>query len=378
MSELTRRTLIRGAVAATALSAAGAERLTESAEASTAYGPRSIRHVGDHGSPPSNLNYRMWSFSSKTTLSAALARMGPRDCLVLPERSAPYLIDTSHGFAYPGTTHGMARATGGIYGMGPGSVIQYGYSGFSSGRSGGGGNRNRIIECSTDHAYFGNFTMQGRDLGGCAFDGIKANGDYTLFENLRLVGAHRGWRNSPPGEAGGIVGYSGTGQTVRNCEIDCRDTWGRRVGTSPLMFNQQSQVTVQDVWAHHSVAGAITCWRVDNVVLRRTRSEHNGSGSGGLNGHAFNIEQSSGTALLDRCTFIADYGRNTGVHLSVGSYFSHPARVRVVGPTHDAGPYHGPLAVNISHSYGGRRQTVTPGTVSVVSSTGAPVNWRHN
>lgn len=378
MSQTTRRSLLKGVLVAAAAGATGTVLTSSTAQAVTAYGPRSISHVGDYGAPPGHLNYRMWNFASGTTLSAALARMAPNDCLVLPERSTPYLIDTSHGFYYPGTYRAMARATGGIHGMGPGAVIEYGPSAFSQGRaSGTSGNLNRVIESSTAGAYFGNFTMKGRSLGGCGFDGIKATGNYALFENLRLLGANHGWINNPPGETGGIVGFQGSGQTVRNCEIDSRDSTGRRVGTSPLMFNQQSNVTVQDVWAHHALAGAITCWRVNNATMRRTRSEYNGSGSGWINGHAFNIEQSTGTVLLDNCTFICNYGANTGVHLSVGSYYSNPAKVRVVSPVHDVGPYRGVFAVNISPTYGGRTQTVTPSSISVVNSTGGAVAWRH-
>lgn len=380
MPDLSRRTLIQGAVASSALAATGVGLTTLPASALTAYGPRSITHVGDYGNPPTNLNYRMWNFSSSTTLSAALAAMGPNDCLVLPERSAPYYVDTSRGFAYPGTYRAMARAKAGIYGMGPGAVIQYGPSSFSQGRAGGSsGNVNRILECYTAGAYFGNFTMKGRYLGGCAFDAIKAVGSSTVLENLRFVGAHRGWLNNPPGETGAISGLNGGGQIVRNCEIDCRDSTGARVGTSPLMFNQQANVTVQDVWAHHSLAGAgVTAWRVNNMTVRRVRSEYNGSSSGMLNGHAFNFEQSTGTILVDGCTFLCAYGANTGVHLAAGSYYSNPARIRVVAPVHDAGPYRGPFAVHISATYGGTTQTYSPSMISVVNAAGSPIPWRHN
>jgi hypothetical protein len=379
MAHVSRRTLLSGAFATTALGAIGAGASVAPAQAAVSYGPRSISHVGDYGNPPSHLNYRMWNFSSSTTLSAALDKMGSNDCLVLPERSEPYYIDTSRGFAYPGTSRAMARAKGGIYGLGPNAVIRYGSSGFSAGRaSGGSGNINRILESYTAGAYFGNFTMVGRDLGGCGFDGIKVVGNDTLMENLRLVGAHRGWQNWPPGETGGINGYKGSGLTIKNTEIDCRDSSGRRVGTSPMMFNQQSNVTVQDVWAHHSVSGAVTGWRVTNPILRRTRSEYNGSGPRGLNGNAFNFEQCVGTVLLDGCTFICDYGTNTGVHLASGSYFANPARLRVVNPKHDAGPYRGPLALHISKVYGGRTQTVTPGHFTVVDSAGARLPSRCN
>jgi hypothetical protein len=377
MPDVTRRSVLKVALATAAASAVGAT-VPSPAAAATTYGPRSISHVGDFGSPPSNLNYRMWNFPSGTTLSAALAKMGPNDCLVLPERSEPYLLDSSKGFAYPGSWRGMARATAGIHGMGPNTVIQPSVSAFRMGQTST-SNENVLIESTLAGAYFGNFTLKGRDFGGCAVNGIKSTGDRTTWENLYLWGAQRGWRNSPPGEAGGIVGFKGTGQTLRNTEINCTDpATGQRVGTSPAMFNQQSNVTVQDVYAHHALAGAITFWRVANPVVRRTRAEHNGSGSGGLNGHAFNLEQCSGNALLDSCTFVCDYGTNTGVHMSVGSYYAGPAKVRVVNPSNDAGPYKGVFSVNISPTYGGTAQTYRPSDITVVNSSNQPVSWKSN
>ncbi|HYP44811.1 MAG TPA: hypothetical protein VEQ66_06405 [Propionibacteriaceae bacterium] len=382
---MSRRTLLQGALASTVLAVTGAGTFSLPALAAS-YGPRSISRVGDYGYPPDHLNYRMWNFSSGTTLSAALAKMGPNDCLVLPERTAPYLIDTSRGFGYPGTSSAMARVKGGIYGMGPGAVIQYAPSGFSQGRaSGNEGNINRVLECYTPGAYFGNFTMRGRSLGGCGFDAIKAMGNNTVFENLRFVGAHRGWRNSPPGETAAISTLNGRGMAIRNVEIDCRNANGARVGTSPLMLNQQAGITVTDVWAHHSLAGGVSGWRLDNATLRRVRSEHNGSSTGSLNGNAFNFEQSTGTILLDRCTFVCDYGPtsaggsgNTGVHLAVGSYFPNPARIRVVSPANDRGPYRGAFAVHMSRVYGGTTQTYAPSLIRVVNSSGSPLAWKHN
>lgn len=380
MLQVSRRALLQGALATTSLAVAGVGLSSTSAQAATSYGPKSISHVGDYGTPPSGLNYRTWSFSSDTSLSAALAQMGSNDCLVLPERDEPYYIDTSHGFNYPGAYYGMARARGGIHGMGPGTVIQLGSSGFSQGQAtSGSGNLNNLISSGTAGAYFGNFTLQGRSLGGCAYDGIKVGGSNTTLENLRLVGAHRGWRNSPPGESGGITGNGGSNLSVLNTEIDCRDaSSGLRAGTSPMMFNNQAGVTVKDVYAHHSLAGAITFYRVDGATVRNTRSEHNGSGPGGLNGHAFNVEQSTGTVLFDTCKFVCDYGTNTGVHLSVGSYNGGPARINVVSPSNDTGPYHGRFAVNISPTYGGRAQTVNPGLFSVVDGNGSPIAWKSN
>lgn len=376
---ISRRTVLQAALATGALAAVESTIIPTSASAATPYRPTSISHVGDVGSPPTNLNYRMWNFSSGTTLSAALAKMGSNDCLVLPERSAPYLIDTSYGFAYPGTNRAMARAQAGVHGMGPGAVIKLSSSSFRQGRaSGSSGNLNVLLQSARSGAYFGNFTMIGRDLGGCAMDAIKVTGSNTLVEGIHLIGAHRGWRNSPPGEAGGVVGHSGSNLKVRNCDIDCRDaSSGARVGTSPIMLNNQSYPLIQDVYAHHSVSGSITAYRVTSPTLRRTRSEYLGSGSGGLNANNFNFEQNQGTVLLDNCTFICNYGTNTGVHLSVGSYTT-PAKIRVVNPKHDAGPYKGVFAVNISKTYGGRTQTQKPSDISVVNSAGAPIAWRHN
>jgi len=280
------------------------------------YGPVSIQSLSELDLP-SQFNYVTWRFGN-LPLQDVFRQLGANDVLVLPERPEPYLIDTSKGFRQGDGIHdvAMTRCKAGIVGMGPGAVIKLGPSGFSQGRTGGtAGNRNKVLECWTAGAVIMNFTMIGRDLGGCAFDAIKGAAPDIRMERLRLVGAHRGWSATPPGEAGGLVNHKAPRMIIRRCEVDCRDAvTGLPVGPSPIMLNVSDGCLIEDTYVHHANLGAPTAWNLANLTTRRLRSEFNSTG--------FNHELVRGTVTHEDATFIIDRsGRtaNRGSHISIGT-----------------------------------------------------------
>lgn len=284
--------------------------------AAPAYGPVVIKDIADLDLPDT-LNYIPWRWSTDTPLQDVFKTLGPKDVLVLPEDEKPYLIDTSKGFRQD-TIHdvSMARCKAGIVGMGPGAVVDLNQSAFTQGpATGTAGNRQKVLECWTAGAVLMNFTMRGRDLGGCSFDAIKGAAPDIRMECLLLQGAHRGLTAAPPNEAGGLVNHKAPRMVIRCCEVDCRDPkTGKSVGSSPIMLNDSPDCLIEDTYVHHASIGAPTAYRLKNLTTRRLRSEFNSSG--------FNHELVEGTVTHEDATFIIDRsGRksNKGSHLSIGT-----------------------------------------------------------
>lgn len=281
------------------------------------YGPRVISSAAELNPPP-QFNYVTWRWGIDTVLQDVFKQLGANDVLVLPERPEPYLIDTSKGFRSGDGIHdvAMTRCKAGIIGLGPGAVIDLATSSFSQGPAGNAeGNRNKVIECWTAGAIIANFTMYGRDLGGCAFDAIKGAAPDIRMENLYLKGAHRGFSSAPPGESGGLVNHGAPRMVIRNCEVDCRDrVTNKSVGPSPVMLNVSNDCLIEDSYFHHCNIGAPTAWKLTNLTTRNVRSEYNSSG--------FNHELVQGTVNHSDATFIIDRKNrpaNKGSHISIGT-----------------------------------------------------------
>lgn len=294
-----------------------------SSDANNLYRPIKISSPLQLPHAPRDANYVMWHFPADTTLQEAFDTLGPNDILVLPERAQPYEIDSSQGFVVDSTRwHEMARAKRGLVGLGPGVIVEPSASSFTLPRpTGTTENFNTVLKTVEDGAYLGNFEMRGRSFGQGVYDATSQEGNNAVWERIYFNGAHRGFMNGPPGETGAISGYHGNNQQVYNVEVDCRDpATGQRVGTSPLMFNAQSNVTLTDVYAHHALAGMPTFWRVTNITTNNLRSEYNGSASGTLAGAGINHELVSGTVIHNNPTLIIDRAHNPdGSHISIGT-----------------------------------------------------------
>lgn len=310
------------------------------------YGPVQISDIAELDLPDT-FNYVPWKWKRGTSLQDVFKLLGTNDVLVLPEDEKPYLIDTSKGFRQGDGIHdiAMARCKAGIVGMGPGTVIDLSPSSFAQGpATGASGNRQKILECWAARAVLMNFTMHGRDLGGCSFDAIKGAAPDIRMERLLLQGAHRGMTAAPPNEAGGLVNHKAPRMIIRRCEVDCRDPkTGKPVGSSPVMLNVSDGCLIEDTYVHHASIGSPTAWSLTNLTTRRLRSEFNSTG--------FNHELVQGTVVHEAATFIIDRAtRKTGKgsHISIGTNKTS-AKYMITMAEWDTGHEQAPASFFVQH-----------------------------
>ena len=303
------------------------------------YHPYRITAPTDLPHAPEGRSYVVWPYpaSEGRTLNYAFDQLKTGDILVLPERPEPYEIETASGFiTNTRRFYDMVRPKGGIVGMGPGVVITLQESAFTAPRQTTGGVLETVVYSQEPDAYFANFKVVGRDFGprnnSIAYSFLKLVGNNSTVERVNFQAAHRGFKNSPPGETGAVVGNRGLSPRVFNCEVNNLDADGVAVGTSPIMWNNQANIIMQDLYLHHGVAGMPTFWKCNSANVVRVRSEFTGGGSGSSNGSCFNFELNQGTFNLIDCTFLLGYQPNTGLHFSVGSNNGESITVNVVRP----------------------------------------------
>lgn len=363
---------------------------------------------------PADANYVVWNntWPKDRDLEDVFYSLGANDILVLPERPEPYIIDSSEGFRASGvasitgrygqlpivnkykgirnarTWFAMARAQRGILGMGPGAVIQMSQSNWTQepqiedkgsvqadgwvspgriytrtdGTIGGElvGAQEKVIEAQSNRAFFGNFRMKGRDLGGVAYNGIAANGG--TFVQLDLSGGWRGFQAVPNGETGAIASGGRTyTYTIQRCVLGTRDDTGKRVGSSPIMINSSIGGTIEDTDASESVAGMLTIWNsTGKHTLKNVNARFNW-------GPGINLEQVQPNLELEWIggSIWSDYYGNGGkspkpsdqgtkgrMHMQINTA-NTSAKVTLRGVDIDTGPT--PGALNIQ-SYGSSQQ----------------------
>jgi hypothetical protein len=298
---------------------------------------------------PADATYVTWR-PEWAHLEQAFTALGPNDILVLPERDAPYLVDSTKGFTAGGSNpparvdgvtrqqtgrgwFSMARARRGIVGLGPNVVIQPSASAFTQGpqpdpvrywydTTGKAYAMTGAAEKVIDFAYAGtvtvaNFVMRGRDFGGVAYSAFShsagVNADRVFFD-----AAHRGFKGAPNGESGAIS-CSGT-YRIRNVEVECRDASGASVATSPFMFNRSGGGVIEDSWAHHATKGFPTTWECwGSHQWRRFTSEGNWIGANfESNGRDRAGVWQGMTVTMEDCRLLNPVGA-IGTHLYVKS-----------------------------------------------------------
>lgn len=292
--------------------AKGRPPLLDAPDPSAAYRPVSVSSLAEAralAGAPSNANYVIWN-NAWTHLQQAFEALGSNDILVLPERDAPYPIDSSNGFMAAGVkevdgigTDGkkngsrvpivsrnglwfaMARAPRGILGMGPRAVIEPTDSGYKrqaqpilQNQTAGNqtmlrymldgstaemyGVQEKLIECEHADQYFANFTLRGRDFGGVAYNGIVSTppvGGKRLVTRIHFDKCWRGHAGVPNGETGGLALTRGT-YAVTNCDLV-----SGLLGPSPIMWNRTEGGTMRDVRADKPNFGMFTYWKCGGV-----------------------------------------------------------------------------------------------------------------
>lgn len=331
---------------------------------------------------PTSATLVLWPYSNPdgALLNVWIESLATNQIGVLPEATHPdgsdwpYLFETANGFKRTATyVFTMMIPRQGILGLGPKAIIAPKASSYSSPpqpdpRPGGAGVIdpldgsekvgcvNSVMRTTHAEAYFGNFEMRGKSYGGIAYSGISCNTGLYCVENIFFNAAHRGFKNSPNGEAGALTTQKGTFPTVRlfrNCEIECRDATGARVGSSPWMLNNGTGCDIRDIYAHHSVAGMPTAYNFKSTVAfpmkyARIRSEYNGAAVNGSchNWELISTEAGAPVEFVGPGVLICNWHGNadatqgtlnTGLHMSGGSNQAR-ATINVRNYAIDKGP----------------------------------------
>lgn len=211
-------------------------------------------------------------------------------------------------------------------------------------------------------SYLGGFDMIGTDQSvsgvGGYYNGIMLQGVNSYAQQLRLLAPHRGWKNAPPGENGGIR-QNATGVRLDNVEVDGRD-WssgsaGARVASSPVMVNNVATSIWNQCNLHHSLTGMPTFYGVSGSILTNYLSSlFNGTSSGTLNGNGINHEECLASVINHNHPVInIDRGSgNTGLHITTQSDLGDMPNLNMLEPVWDASAPQGLFSVERSASYG--------------------------
>lgn len=293
---------------ATAFKAPGRPDLGRLPTADENFRPVSYANLADARAAldaPANANYVMWTFGNRDLESVFANDLAEDDILVLPEREAPYLIDSSKGFmaadvkevdatGADGLKNGtrspivsnsrlwfeMARARRGILGLGPGAVVAPSASSWSQGRqpitqnepagqqfqrayfTNGGtmnlvGAQETLLGFAHAQPFFANFTLKGRSFGGVSYSGLKRTGGtgvHNVLKRVHFDGCWRAHAGVPNGECGGVTLNGGT-YLIENCDFSPVN------GGSPIMWNNNMGGAVRDVRSPRPDVGMWTFWR---------------------------------------------------------------------------------------------------------------------
>lgn len=154
---------------------------------------------------------------------------------------------------------------------------------------------------------FRNFSIEGTRLGtadngnfGHEYHGLRLERVGGVVENLYISGI-TGYNKVPPGETGAIsIFQTNNGLKLKGIEVDGRRQ-GELVSSSPIMPNNSSNLTIEDVYLHHTYTGGggIAWYFTTDSVVKRARVEYIGSGPGALSGYSFNHEQSTRISYYD-------------------------------------------------------------------------------
>jgi hypothetical protein len=384
---------------------------------------------------PADANYVMWDPAwpiNRDIEDVFALELQDNDILVLPERTQPYIIDSSEGFRSSGvlsvngryedlpiasryknlrparTWFGMARARRGVLGLGPRAVIKMSDDTWtqepqlkakgakmenntyiSPGRfwknlsgvvqSELVGCQEKVLDAQHDSPYFGNFTMKSRDMGGVAFHAVSiGSGRNGIAERLELSGAWHGFLGIPNGEAGGITVRNNDNYLISKCILGTRDSTGFRTGTSPIMINStMGGGRIEDVYSTETFAGMLTLWNCGGKhVLSNVNTRWTNPGVNAEKCQAgFELEWTGGSNWSNyndnggKPGKPADQGLyRNGLHISLNSP-GGSAKITVRGVDLDRGPVAG--ALNVQSWGSDTLQTVD--TIKCYDANGASI-----
>jgi hypothetical protein len=282
-------------------------------------------------------------YRSGRTLQQVIQAVPSGNVLTFPEGQFTFRDFTSPVGYYDGIR--ITPNCRGLIGSGRNTVFSMVANSSSKAKSvpaqgSGGSNPCTLMKiANVDNAVLQNFSLIGTPQGHL-YNGLAVTkGKNALLSGLYLQGASPGDSHSPPGETAGIGVNGATGTVLRDSEIDGRDASGRRLCAAPMNWVSCTNVSVENVYAHHAYASGCTFYNCVNISTTDLRSEYNGTGSGRTNGSAINHEDVSGTIRHTRPTLIIDCASgNTGMHITLQNGVQDVRGITITDVTHDAGP----------------------------------------
>lgn len=145
-------------------------------------------------------------------------------------------------------------------------------------------------EIEVEHS---NYQIRGTNLGH-EYHGLHLDRCTGVIDNVYINGI-TGYDKVPPGETGSIsFRRMHNGLHIKNVEIDGRRN-GELVASSPIMPNYSSNVTMDNVYVHHTLTGGggIAWFNSSDSVVNNFRAEYIGSGPGKRGGYGANHEQTT-------------------------------------------------------------------------------------
>lgn len=292
------------------------------------------------------------------TLQAVIQKVPSGKILTFPEGEFTFRDFTSPVGWYDGIR--ITTNCRGLVGSGRGTVFKM-VANSSTKRSAvpsqsqGGTNPTTLMRiANVANPVLMNFSVIGTPQGHY-YNGLKITGcSNALVDGLYLRGASPGNTISPPGETMGLSFSKVTGGTLRNTEIDGRDTAGTRVTSTCLAGLNSTNLVYENVYVHHTYAGSVSYYESVNVSTTGLRLEYCGTGTGPRSGSTLNHENVSGRIRHTRPTIIADKAGSgqPGLHITLQNGKQDVPDVSFLDITHDAGPgSSGCFAVMIGDNY---------------------------
>ena len=331
-------------------------------------------------SRPSGSGYVRYEelYRSGDNLQSVINKVTGNRILTLP--AGTFTVRDFKNGNYDGIRIGTGAAANcrGLAGSGRDTIISVAAN-TASRNKGEGFAGNQLTIANTSGGVLTNFTLKGYNQNGHTYTGIVVNScPDAKLSWLYLKAGSRGYSQNPPGETFGINVMGSPRVTISDSEIDGRDDSGKRVGASPIGWNNTSDAKVYRTYSHHGVAGMLTFYNVTNIYTEDYRAFATSSGPGSLTGSGINHEQSQGAIkhvrpslfINGRYSGAPGHSDSTGMHISIQNTKQDLKDVQILEPTWDPGPGKtGMFAFSIRDGYtiAGQRQKVVTSPRVVVN-----------
>jgi hypothetical protein len=214
-------------------------------------------------------------------------------------------------------------------------------------RVGGYGPNSKGVEANVP-VHLADFAIRGTDQGHL-YNGLMLHyADNSLLQRMKITGIP-GDNNANPGETFGIGVYRSNNVTVDGTEIDGRNAFGARDGSSLIGLNMVDGFTLKNSYLHDTKFGAsVTAFHsTGNLVYENSRFEDN-------NVVGLNFEGNNANITIADCSF----ARTPWAHIILDAInYGASSKVTITDPTVEGKPVSATNKLRItSHTTTGQRQ----------------------